>query len=295
MVELDPNVDWNFISGLIEQIKSLYPSMAWALDVPELADVLIKAGLEQWDQGRVVAAIQNTEWWKQKNAAQREWEQLIHTDPAEAESRVRQLAAGITRWAASVGISLSRDESIYIARFAMAEGKPPEQWQAEIVDRFAPQQPKGPVPGDLRTLARQWAVPLSDQTVADWAARIMKGEATQDMFLSYLKEQAKSLFPGLSSAIDRGITPIQYANPYIEIAVQELGINPADFDLMDPRWSRALHNIDPRTGLPVSMSLAEWTKVLRTDPTYGYADTPKARDTATRLGQALLERLGRAA
>jgi hypothetical protein len=144
-------------------------------------------------------------------------------------------------------------------------------------------------------MAAKYAVPLSDQIVDKWSQDLATGMVDMNVYESYLREQAKSLFPGLANAIDRGITVDQYVQPYAQIAVQELGVNPAEIDWRDPKWNTAIHRIDPKTGVPTAMSLSDWTKELRTNSVYGFDQTQRAQEQAAALGQALLQRMGRAA
>jgi hypothetical protein len=108
----------------------------------------------------------------------------------------------------------------------------------------------------------------------------------------YAIEQAKSLFPGLTAALDAGQTVDQYADPYKQIATQELNVNPADIQWTDPKWMKALNQVDPKTGARTSMSLDQWLSTLRTDPTYGYDQTNKAGQQAAQLATQLSQRFG---
>lgn len=294
-MELDPNVDWEAVNNLINQIRSLYPNMAWMLDIPELHDVLIKAGTEQWDEGRITAAIQATQWWKDRNASGRAFEQLQQTDPASANQQADQLKNQILAWAGAQGLKLTDAEAQFIARDSLVKGRTEQEWQASIAQHFigqAGQQPQA-LAANLNQLASEYAVPLSADTLKQWEINVLSGKADQNTFKAYLMEQAKSLFPSLANAIDRGITVKQYVAPYQEIAVQELGVNPEEIDWRDPKWNTAIHR--QTTNGPVALSLSEWTKELRTNSMYGYDSTQKAQEEASRMADALLQRLGRAA
>lgn len=296
MAELDPNVDWGYVANLVNQIRSTYPNMAWMLDVPELADVILKAGIEQWDEGRVVAAAQATQWWKDRNAQGRAFEQLQQTDPGSANQQADALRDEMLRWAGAQGFNLTEAQAQYIARESLVKGRTPQEWQANITN-WAFSQGQSPVAlgTKLNQLAAEYAVPISGETLKQWERNVLTGKADEATFTAYLQEQAKSLFPSLSNAIDRGITVRQYVAPYQEVAVQELGVNPAEIDWRDPKWSAAIHRIDPRTGDPVAMSLSDWSKELRTNSIYGFDSTQKAQEQASQLSQALLDRFGRAA
>lgn len=293
---MDPNVDWVFVSNLINEVRTMYPRLAWMLDVPQLADILVKAGLEGWDSGRVVAAIQGTEWWKTRNASAREFARLIQTDPATGEQQVQSLKTQVLQFARQSGYQITDAEALFIARSSMDLGRTTQEWQASIVAHYGAPKTSGgsPVIDNLKALAAQYAVPMSDATLQKWSQDILTGMVDENTFRSYLIEQAKSLFPGLANALDRGITVAQYVAPYAEIAAQELGVNPMAIDWRDPKWSAAIHQIDSK-GAPSAMSLADWTRELRTNSIYGFDNTMRAQEMSQQLGRALLEKLGMAA
>lgn len=296
MADLDPNVDWAGIDALLNQIRTLYPNMAWMLNVPELADVLIRGGLEKWDDGRITAAIQATQWWKDRNATSRRFEELLNSDPATAEQQVSALKVQIQQFAAKNGMQISEPEAIYIARESLVKGRTDQEWQGNVLDFLMGNkgQASAPIGNRLKALAAQYAVPMSDATLQKWERDILSGMVDEQTFTAYLVEQAKSLFPGLANALDRGITVDQYVAPYREIITQELGLNPAAVDWRDPKWGSLLQKSDGKGGVS---TLTTWDAIreIRSNPIYGWDRTQGAQEQATSLGRALQEKFGRAA
>lgn len=297
MTYLDPNVNWDAVQGLVDNVRSLYPTMSWMLDVPELSGIIIQAGIENWDEGRLVSALQGTSWWQSRNQAQRAQEQLFRTDPATWEQQKGSVKTQILQFAGSNGLSLSDAEADYIAFYAYTNGWSAAEWQANVVNYTMGQkgQSAAGIGAQLKQMAGQYAIPISDGTLKQWEQNILLGTANQSTFMAYVQEQAKSLYPGLANAIDMGITVQQYVAPYAEVASQELGVNANSIVWTDPKWNVALHQIDPKTGAPVSMSLSEWTRELRTNAIYGFAETDRAKELASQLGTGLAELFGRAA
>lgn len=297
MTYLDPNVNWDAVQGLVDQIRKLYPTMAWMLDVPDLAGIIVDAGINQWDAGRIQSALQATAWWQSRNEAARAQEQLYNTDRATWDQNRKAIETQIRQFASVNGITLTDAEALYISADAYGNGLTTQEWQAKVVNQFLGVlgRDAAPVGDRLNQLAADYAVPLSDATLRQWEQNILTGMADENTFRAYLQEQAKSLFPGLANAIDRGITVRQYVAPYAEIAVQELGINPAEIDWRDPKWSVAIHKIDSSSGAPTSMSLADWTRELRTNSIYGFGETTRAKELASQLGTGLAQMFGRAA
>jgi hypothetical protein len=81
---------------------------------------------------------------------------------------------------------------------------------------------------------------------------------------------------------------------YLQIAQQELGVNPSDISLTDAKWMKALNQVDPKTGQRAAMSLDSWLSTIRSDAAYGYDKTSKARGDATTLAAQLQQRFGAA-
>lgn len=146
-----------------------------------------------------------------------------------------------------------------------------------------------------KAMLGDYAVDLADVTVQQWALKTLSGEVPEQGFADYLREQAKSLFPSLSAAIDAGITVRQYADPYVQRASKMLEVAPDSIDFTQERWRRALVKIDPTTGKRTAMDLSEWENLLRTDPSYGWDRTNQARSQAAELAAQLERTFGRVA
>jgi hypothetical protein len=58
---------------------------------------------------------------------------------------------------------------------------------------------------------------------------------------------------------------------------------------------KILNQVDPKTGQRVSMSLDQALSAFRTDPTWGYDQTDKAKQDATQLATQLQQKFGAAA
>lgn len=281
----------------MQRVRELFPAYAWMLDVPDLANIISQAADEQWAADRIQGALQGTQWFKDRSAVARQWAELSQSDPAEAKKQQSSLAVQMRQWASSVGLTVSADEAMYIAGLSLSAGQTQAEWQANIYRQYTEvaQQRPTVVVDQLKMKASEYAVPLSDAVMNKWSQDIAIGMVDMNTYESYLREQAKSLFPGLANAIDRGITVSQYVQPYAQVAVQELGINPQEIDWRDPKWGMAIQQTDPKTGTSAAMSLADWTRELRTNDVFGYDKTPKAQEQATMLSQALLKRFGSAA
>ena len=111
-------------------------------------------------------------------------------------------------------------------------------------------------------------------------------------FLSYAKTQAKAMYPWMSSAIDAGVTPKQYLQPYITTIANTLEVPADSINLQDPKWmSLFTVNDAAHPGLKVASNYNDVMKTIKNDPQYGYDYTSGARtqgaDFATQAKQIL--------
>lgn len=284
-----------------ELLQQNHPDIAMLLNKPgvrEVAEKIVWAEVTgfPWTSQQIVAALQATEYYRTTPQEVRAWDILYITDPKTAEAQTRDTRLQIENWLSRNGIGLNEDQLRQVSNYATVFKWSETQIAQYISDTFWQGNAwSGPAQERIKQMAAQYGVPISDETLMKWGGDFLKGAADEETFQAYLVEQAKSLYPGLSNAFDRGITLDQYVTPYREIAVQELGINGAEIDWRDPKWNAAIHRVDPKTGQAAAMSLSDWTKELRTNGVYGFDKTLRAQEQASQLSRALLEQFGRAA
>lgn len=287
----------------IAYIRENYGFLAGFLDIPDLRKILIEAGRrsqkgtpvsKEWIQGKMYA----TPWWKKTAEVTRNWIALNGTDPATAKQRLASTKTQITSAATAAGVTLTPDQ---IAKYALNVNKfgwSEQQVQSAIGHQLvynpdkAAQGQAGLTVDKLKEMSSAYLVPVSDETLQKWARNVVGGDVDLAAFETYAKEQAKSLFPSLSAAIDAGVTVNDYVDPYREQAAKVLEISPDEVDFMDPKWRKAVDQVDPKTGQRTALSLADWTTTMRTDSQYGYDKTKGARAEAASLTSKLGEMFG---
>lgn len=290
--------------GFLQLIHDEMPGIFAVIQQPGILQVALniinarKAGAPLTQQ-QIQDQYQNTDFYKNTPEQGRQWYIALATDPASANQLKEQRAQQITNWLSQQGLPVSQDEANTIAGISLARGYDTSGWQHDILNSpfytsLLERSTHGasPIGDDLDKAARDMGIPISPLTRLDWQRKIALGEVDMNTFQSYLTEQAKSLYPGLADAIDAGVTVRQYADPYAQIASKELGINPADFDLTDPKWSTALQQKDPKTGANTAMTLQSWQSHIRSDPTYGFDQTTGARDQAAQFATRLAQQFG---
>lgn len=288
----------------VNQILQEFPQAGALLNQPGVLQVYLQAVSEGWSSDRIEAALENTDWWKNTDQSTRQWQALSATDPATASQKLQDAQITLQNLQDQLGIHLSQAGGIgspyaHLLNLAVTQGWDETRLKYELIAAQQGGQVSG---GDLganaaqvKAMANDYGVPLSDLQTTQWAQWLTQGNASADTIKGYLIEQAKSLFPSLSTALDQGITVAQYADPYKQLAVQELGVNPSDINWTDPKWNAALNQVDPKSGQRVSMSLDQWLSTIRSDPRYGYDTTQQGRQSATQLASALQQKFGAAA
>lgn len=287
----------------INYIREHYGFLAGFLNIPEIRSILLRAGsLAQ--QGKPISAevlrgqVYATKWWKTTADVTRSWTALSATDPAEAKKRIENTMREIRTMATGMGLPMDQKQLLAYATQVNKYGWSEQQVKDGIASHLVynsqkAQQGQAALAVDsVKEMAAKYLVPLSDATIQKWGRDLVSGNVDPAAFESYAKEQAKSLFPGLTAAIDAGVTVADYIEPYKQIAAQTLEIPEEQVNWMDPKWRKAVDQIDPKTGVRASMSLSDWQRTLRTDTVYGYDKTQQARNEAADLTTKLATLFG---
>lgn len=161
----------------------------------------------------------------------------------------------------------------------MAEDKKPEAEKEHTV-------------ADLKRMAHDYAVPMSDGTLDKIAAEGLTPEKVK-AFEEYIKTTAQGLYPTLAPQIKAGIPTAYLIDPYRQVAKQMLGEDhEMDFSA-DPKATAALSGgTDPMTGRPAPMSLDQWKGHIRSHPGFGWQQTPAAHEEAANIVSGLSQEFG---
>lgn len=279
-----------------DYVAKLYPYMVAYLNDPELGPILIDAAQGGWDQQHLEGALFDTKWWKHTQASAREWDANEKLDGRTAEAKVAGAQATIATQAAQLGITLDGKTLHALARQSLRLAWNPSQVTAALASKFN-YSAKATYTGSvgtsldqLKAMAHEYGVPLSDSTLTKWVDDMVANNKSAQDFSSYIIKQAQSLYPTIGGQIDADHTTKQYLDPYYQIASQTLDKPVTSFDLMDPRWNKAINTVDPATGKRGPMALSDWTTYLRKLPEY--KTTTQANDLAAQAANGLLKTFG---
>ena len=257
-----------------------------------------------WTADRITAELQNTPYFRTTTAAGRAWDGLQATDPATAGQKATLVKQQIDDLQRQFGVVLDTTGGFSSPAFqfftkAVQQGWTPDQIKynllASVNKTSYGSGELGNNAAQIKAMANDYGVPLSDKTVMGYATQLAQGAMTAASIKGYLITQAQSRFPGLAGPdgpLARGVTVRQVADPYLQIAQQELGTNTATVNLTDPKWMAALDTVDPKTGTHSSMSLSDWTRTVRSNPIYGYDSTIQAQTQVASLATQLMQKMG---
>lgn len=272
--------------------RQMYGYMSWALDIPEVGGILRQAASLGWSQAQLESAIEKTDWWKTTDDSAKQWQQLLANNPGEANSQIAQKEADIRSALVQQGVSLDDARLQQVASSALQFGWDDTQTKNALDSELmrSPDVLQSQVGTNYKALAAQYAVPLSDPTIQQWAAHSISGVSSDEQFREYLSQQAQSRFAGNSSLttfLQGGGTVDQYFDPYKQYAAQTLGVNPDTIDLTDPKWSAAINAKIDDKGTIGAMSYQQWVQYMKTNPVYNYDKTTQGRDDAYSMARQI--------
>lgn len=312
-------VNWDALRAMTDagmtpaQIQAIDPNRGdvlrraygWAsafADIPELSSILDRAVAEQWTDDLLVAAIQNSEWAVSRRQAQVDYEVNRRINPADVAAEREALETAMADRATAIGFTLSPERLDTLSGWILKNGLTPEEADDLLLAEFhfdptaQGQLPQGQAAATLeglRSAARDYMVPVSDQALGMWVEALIKGQQAPESFQAWLANQAAGMFPALRAEIEAGMNPRTLLDPYKSVAEQELG--QFDIDLADPQWMGALMRIDPKTSQRTMPNLDEWRSYIRRDPRLGWGKTMNAKNGAAELGDRLLVEMGKVA
>lgn len=143
----------------------------------------------------------------------------------------------------------------------------------------------------LQEMARSYGVTITD---ADLQSKVKTAIGQGSGWQSWVegqrnvfRQQGKNLHPTIANQLDTA-TYADVMDPYLSYASELLGVSKANLDPMDTTWMTALQ------GPQGPMSLDEWSRVLKTDPKYGWDRTTKARNEYANLADQITAAFGKA-
>jgi hypothetical protein len=275
--------DDSSIAASLGLSKSLFDSD------PELSAILSEADAGGWDpstpegQARFTAALQNTQWYKTKTDQQRKWEILAKSDPAEARQQFVSSLGTVAHTAASMGVHLTQQQEWVLASQNAQFGWTDDELKYGIAAHFQANKTgfyggdAGKIADDIREQASNYGMPVSAAAVGYSVYQVLNGKATQEDYLTNMKNYAMSMFPAVKDEIAAGKTLKDVAQPYLQVYQNTLEASPDEVNLAkDPTIRKAFSYVPPvdtsvanshkQTPAPQLMPLWQYEQTLKDDP-----------------------------
>ena len=266
---------------------------------PELKDLLLKAAQQGYTAAQFEYELRQTAWYRNNSASAREWQMASQVDPATAEQNIQTRSAEISNLALSQ-FQIQLDDGT-IRRLATDSLK--FNWSSQLVTNAigleatktsggVSQLASGYLGQNVKEIANQYGLKLTDQNLGQWTASIATGQQTRDTFKQYAIQQAKQLFPSIATQLDAGQTFQQIVDPYRNTAANLLEMNANMIDFTDPKWAKAITFVD-QSGNQRPMSFSEWNDYLRQNRSFGYEYTSDAQSKAYQVANDLANLFGK--
>ena len=159
----------------------------------------------------------------------------------------------------------------------------------EINALSIPEGPSGKFFVQIKNLAFDNGIKLSDKDATAYANKIVAGQVDENTVYSTIRESAASAFPALADKIKAGLDLKNLASPYIQSMSDILEIPDTAIDLFDPQIRSAMAFTLP-DGKIGTKSIYSFEKELRKDDRWQY--TKKAREQAASVATTVLRDFG---
>ena len=262
--------------------------------VPQLKNIFSQALQNNWSVERTMVAIQNTPWFRDHSAAQRQFLELQASDPQQLQRKIQQTADDLRQSATALGVPVTN--FMQLAQSVVFNGlDATEQTQALVRGfHYHGQSLTGQVGTDidaLKGLASNYAVEMDNHQLTDMAKRMMVGQLQPDAVTNFFKQHALGMFPYLKQQLDAGLTVADVASPYKTQMAKLWYDDPSQANNIatnDPTILKALQQTSSQ-GTQL-MPVAQFQQMLKQDPRWLH--TTNARDALMDSATGFLQDIG---
>lgn len=270
-------------------------SVAFFNSVPELKRLLGQATAQQWDATAFQAHLKNSKWWKETSDSNRKAQIMEKSDPATYKASLEASRVAASQLAVKMGAILSDGAVDKLAKNILHFGWNDAQIQnflgqyIQFNDKHVLGGMAGQAYQQLRTVAYDNGVSLSEQALKNSAAYVVKGVSTMEKEVANIRGVAMGAYPGFADQIEAGQSMRQIAEPYVQALAKTLEVPDTSIDMFDPRIKSALNRADAQ-GKVAPQSITDFTVALRDTP--DWRRTANAQQSVMSVGQQVLRDMG---
>lgn len=290
--------------GVLDDIKSQYPTLAFLINDPEIGP-LLRAAVDPnkgFDPGTFQAKLYQTKWFKTRSTSQRQYDILKNTDPGEFKRRSQEALSKAHLTAQKLGLRMSSNELKYLSGTMLRNGADigSEEFvntlrnfaQATTSNRMG----EGSIRGaayQINDVARnQYFIPLSSKDAYAYGIDLALGVKDENSIRAIMAERAASLYPHLKEMLQGGQSMEDIFSGHRAVISQELELAPETIDFTKD-WKKVLYQVDPQTQKPRPMTLHEAQTMARQDNRWWATTNGKEADAG--MGNFLLKTFGKRA
>jgi hypothetical protein len=269
----------------------------------ELRKLFTRAVREGFTPQAFALELQNTSWYKQRTASQREYDTMLNTPSmrGDLDNTLNQITDQVKRIAADLsGKTLSDEDARAFAEDVARNNL--RDWQNTLPDLVG----KAFVGDDIfeyggraaqtatqiRGFAEEMGVTLDDASLGNYVDRVFAGEQNIEDIQNNFRESAVGYLPQFASRIKAGETVKSIVSPYrdmiasyLEVDANEIGFGMGAGSKSDPLLNKALFGTEGK-----AMPLYDVQKAIKQDSRW--QKTSNAREEYTQLTKNLLRSFG---
>jgi hypothetical protein len=259
----------------------------WLVDiyntVPEVADIIRNGYIN--DEPDIAEKIKQSKWSLSLQAGEADYLKGTKNNDQVYLDKIAAQKESIKKQAANSGYSLTDEQLTSLTTDSLKGMWDPATLTKKIGEsvvsgaagggQVAATTPTDKTPTTLQTgsdaaslkaLSRSYGLDLSDSTIEGYTQSVVAGTLTAQQIKDQFRNQAKSLYPSLSSQLDNGTVDDATAS-YRSIAAKTLGVDPTSINFSDAtKYGKLLTYQDPKSGESRLMNSTEWTQYLRKLP-----------------------------
>lgn len=266
-----------------------------------------------------LAMLKETDWFKKNTDDWRKYQFYKESNPATFQADLKSNAEAFVRKYYAMGVTLDPNTAIKLAEQAMMKSATVNgnivnynenyfnQLMANSID-FSNKRtlPNGKIVYDLggkvETLASSlykvawdygYPATVSNTGFSKWlegnVRGLIAGTVNPEDVDNELQSRAKSMYPGLTDQLNRGLSLREAADPWITALANEWEEDPRFLDLNDDFLYRILNQQDEKGNI-APMNLYQAKTMARRSPKWQY--TSRAKEEYTNIGQKILQDFG---
>lgn len=282
-------------AGRQDFLNANYSYAAAVLAGSGQAGLFQQAVREAWTPDKFVAALQSTQWYKDRSKAQRDAEIQKASEPGQWKATVASHVALLRAAANKAGAVMDDAQLNQLAEQSVLGGWDDGAIQAAIGGHMGASQTgslfgaAGDVEAGLRDIAAKNGVQYGDDFYRQAARDVISGTGVEKTWADSIRAQAMGQFPQWANEIKNGQNVRDMASPWIKSMASVLEIPEQQIRLDDPVLKQGLFGkID--AGQPMASPIWEFENQLRSDPRW--AKTSSAQTTVANTASAVFKAWG---